>query len=389
MPPLRRNAILVAIAVALATGVAWLLRPKPVVVEIGRVARGPLEVAIEEEGQTRIHPRYVIAAPVAGRLAQIDLDPGDLVRAGQAVARLAPAPLDPRQREQAEAQLSAARAVEREARARVAEAEAALELARSTLVRQRALFQAGQIAADALDRATSDELRAARAADAARGRAEAARFEVATARSALLDAGRGAVIDVLSPTTGIVLRLHEDSERVVGAGATILEIGDPADLEMVVEVLSTDAVSITAGAPMSVDVGGGRRLRGHVAEVEPAGFTRISPLGVEEQRVRVVAVLDEPANGVGDRYRIRGRIALWRDDDVLRAPPGAVFRSEDGWAAFRNVDGRARRTAVEVGHRGDDGVEILAGLESGDEVLLYPGESVVDGVRVRTIEPPR
>lgn len=386
MPRARRRLVLVAVLFALSAGVAWLLRPQPVVVEVGRVARGELEVALEEEGQSRIHPRYVVAAPVAGRLAQIELDPGDPVEAGRVVARLTPAPLDPRQREQAEAQVSAARAVEREAQARVAEAEAALAQARSTLARLRALFDAGQLAAEEFDRATSEERRSARAAEAARGRADAARFEVATARSALLEADRGATIEVRAPATGVVLRLHEDSERVVGAGAPLLEIGDPADLEIVVEVLSTDAVTIASGAPMTVDAGGGRRLRGHVVEVEPAGFTKISPLGVEEQRVRVVGTLDEPAPSLGDRFRIRARIALWRGADVVRAPPGAVFRTGEGWGAYRVADGRARLAAVTVGHRGEDGVEIVAGLAPGDEVLLYPGESVGDGRRVRPAE---
>jgi HlyD family secretion protein len=183
-----------------------------------------------------------------------------------------------------------------------------------------------------------------------------------------------------------VLRLYEDSERVVAAGAPILELGRPEDLELVAEVLSTDAVAIAPGAPMSAEVGGGRRLLAHVREVEPAGFTKISPLGVEEQRVRVIGVPDTLTPEVGDRYRIRARIVLWRGEEVLQAPPGAIFRADDGWAAFRLVDGRAVRTPVEVGHRGSDGVEILAGLEPGAEVLLYPGERIDDRVRVRPVD---
>ena len=383
MKPSRRKLLYAAVTVVLALGLAAMLRPRPTVVEPGRVGRGPLEVAIEEEGQTRIHPRYVVAAPVTGRLAQLELDPGDRVAAEAVVARLTPAPLDAREREQAEARIAAAEAAGREADARVAEAAAAATQAASTLARYRELAAAGQLTAEQLERAATEEQRAARSLDAAQARASAARFEVASARSALLDAGAGATVEVRAPFAGSVLRLHEDSERVVPAGAPILELGDPRDLEVVVEVLSTDAVAIPAGAAMTVDVGGGRRLAARVAEIEPAGFTKISPLGVEEQRVRVIGALDQPAAGVGDRFRIRARIVLWRGDDVLQAPAGAVFRAGEGWACYRIDGGRARWTPVEVGQRALEGVEIRAGLEAGALVVLYPGERLRDGARVR------
>lgn len=395
MKPPRRRSIVVFLGALVALALAWAFRPRAVEVEVGRVTRGPLEVAIEDEGQTRIHPRYVVAAPVAGRLDQLELDPGDPVAAGDVVARLAPAPLDARAREQAEGRLSSARAGAREAAAAVAEAEAAAAQARSTLVRYRALFDAGQLAAEDLDRAGTDEKRLTQALAGARERAAAARFEVATARGALLDAGSGATILVRAPTAGRVLRLLEDSERVVPAGAPILEIGDPAALELVVEVLSTDAVAIPVGAPMSVEVGGGRRLTGRVREVEPAGFTKVSPLGVEEQRVRVIGRLDAPPTGepagapgtgeIGDRFRIRARIVLWRGDKLLQAPSGAVFRVRDGWAAYRFEDGRARLTPLAIGHRGADAVEILSGLEAGARLVLYPGTRIRDGSRVRPV----
>lgn len=288
----RRRLAYLLVAVSVVLGGVWLLRPEAAVVEIGRVVRGALEVTLDEEGQTRIHPRYVVAAPVAGRLAQLELDPGDSVAAGAVVAKLFPAPLDARARAEASGRVSSARAAERAAEADAAAAAAALAQARSTLERFRALFYAGQLAAADLDRAATEEKRLTRAAEGARERAIAARFEVATARSALLDADTGATILVRAPTAGRVLRLLEDSERVVPAGTPILELGNPANLEIVVEVLSTDAVGIAAGAAMTVDVGGGRRLAGQVREVEPAGFTKISPLGVEEQRVRVVGELD-------------------------------------------------------------------------------------------------
>ena len=397
MNRLRRRSVYFALAVFALLGIAWLLRPKAAVVELGRVTRGALEATIEDEGQTRIHPRYVVAAPVAGRLAQLELDPGDDVAAGAVVASLAPAPLDLRAREEAEGRLSSTRASASEAVARVAEAEAEVAQARSTLVRYRALFDAGQLSAEELDRAATAEKRLSRSLEGARQRAEAARFEVAIARSALIDADSGATIQVRAPVAGKVLRLLEDSERVVPAGAPILEIGDPADLELVVEVLSTDAVKIPAGAAMSVEAGAGRRLTGRVREIEPAGFTKVSPLGVEEQRVRVIGELDSEAStagapggsggveGLGDRFRIRARIVLWRGEGVLQAPSGAVFRAGDGWAAYRVDDGLARLATVRIGHRGADAVEILSGLEAGDALVLYTGERIGDGSRVRPL----
>jgi len=398
MSRLRRRTIAVALIAVLAVAIAWLLRPKAAAVEIGRVTRGALEVAIEDEGQTRIHPRYVVAAPVAGHLGQLELDPGDVVVAGAVVARLAPAPLDPRSRAEASGRVSSALAAVRAAEAFIAEADAAAAQARSTLVRYRALADAGQLSAEELDRATTEEKRLTQALDGARERAVAARFEVAIARGALLDADSGATILVRAPMGGEVLRLLEDSERVVPAGAPILELGNRADLELVVEVLSTDAVGIPVGAAMSVDAGIGHRIAGRVREIEPAGFTKVSPLGVEEQRVRVIGEPDPAGEqgeagiaGVGDRFRIRARIVLWRGEAVLQAPSGAVFRSgehDESWAAYRLDSGRARLVPVEIGHRGADAVEILSGLEEGAPLLLYPGERIRDGSRVRPLGPP-
>jgi len=398
MSRLRRRTIAVALIAVLAVAIAWLLRPKAAAVEIGRVTRGALEVAIEDEGQTRIHPRYVVAAPVAGHLGQLELDPGDVVVAGAVVARLAPAPLDPRSRAEASGRVSSALAAVRAAEAFIAEADAAAAQARSTLVRYRALADAGQLSAEELDRATTEEKRLTQALDGARERAVAARFEVATARGALLDADSGATILVRAPVGGEVLRLLEDSERVVPAGTPILELGNRADLELVVEVLSTDAVGIPVGAAMSVDAGIGHRIAGRVREIEPAGFTKVSPLGVEEQRVRVIGEPDPAGEqgeagiaGVGDRFRIRARIVLWRGEAVLQAPSGAVFRSgehDESWAAYRLDSGRARLVPVEIGHRGADAVEILSGLEEGAPLLLYPGERIRDGSRVRPLGPP-
>lgn len=384
MTPSRRRLTLALLLLLAGAAVALLLRPSPVVVEVGPVERGPLRVSLEEEGETRVEPRYTIAAPVAGRLLRPALREGDAVQRGQTVALLAPAPLDVRGRQQATAAIAAARAGAEEARARVAEASAALTQARRTSERHERLAAGGHVAAETLDQARTAERTAAEALDAARHRVEAAECQVESARAALLsDSDQpGREVALCSPVAARVLRLFERSERVVPAGTPILELGDPADLEVVVEVLSTDAVGLPPQAPMVLDAGGGRLLAGQVRSVEPAAFTKVSPLGIEEQRVRVIGALTETAAGIGDRYRVTARIVVWEGSDVLQAPAGALFRQGERWAAFVVDGGRARLRGVRVGHRNPDRVEVLAGLRAGERVVLYPPERLADGARV-------
>jgi len=370
--------------------IAAMLRPQPIEVEVARVVREPLEVSLQEQGETRIEPRFTIAAPVAGRLLRPTLREGDAVRAGAPVAVLLPAPLDPRATEQARAALQTALAGEEEARARVAEDTAAHRQTQRTRERQEQLAAAGQLAREELDRARTAERTAREALDAARHRAEAAAGQVATARAMLESSRPGEDEDrrivLTAPADGRVLRLFEASERVVTAGAPLLEVGDPSRLEVVVDVLSTDAVALGAGVPMLADVGAGRELRAELRYVEPAAFTKTSPLGVEEQRVRVVGEVLDSAEGVGDRYRVEARIELWQGEQVLQVPTGAVFRRGSGWATFLALDGRARLRQLRVGHRNADGVEILDGLREGDRVVVYPPESLTDGARISSIE---
>ena len=380
-----RIALRVALGLAAAGGLAWLLRPEQVPVDTAAVARGPLETTLDAEGETRIQPRRVIAAPVAGRLLAVDLREGDAVAAGETVARLAVAPLDPRDRRQAEAAVASARAGREEALARVSEAKAALAQSRLTRERSERLAAAGTLAAEALDQARTAERTQAELLDAAKHRAEAAAGELAGARAALLDGGapssRG-VVRLTAPVAGRVLRRFEESERVVAAGTPILEIGDPARLEAVVDVLSTDAVSLAPGAAIRLDVGGGKILPTRLRAVEPAGFTKISPLGVEEQRVRVIGDLLEPEPQVGDRFRVLAAIVLWRGEDVLQVPAGAVFRTGEAWSVFVVENGRARRREIHAGHRNPNSVEVLGGLQAGERVILYPSDRVSDGARV-------
>jgi len=397
-----RRALAVVVGLASLALLGVLFRPRPVEVDVTAVVRAPLRVTVDEEGKTRIEPRYVVAAPVTGRLEAVTLREGDPVTLGEVVARIFPSPLDPRVHDQAEAALRAARASKEEADAGVSEARAALTDARRTLERLEAVEAAGALAPEDLDRARTDVEMREEALDAARHRAEAATHQVESARAALMAAGgagsdgRARAVDLPAPVTGTVLRLFERSERVVQAGTQILELGDPADLEVVVDVLSTDAVSIRPGAEMILDAGGGATFQGRVRRVEPAGFTKVSPLGVEEQRVNVIGDLTgadpeagadpgagrDPGATLGDRYRVEAQIVLWEGDDILQAPTGSLFRQGDGWAVFVIEENRARLRPVTVGHRNPTAVEILDGLQPGEQVVLYPSDRLEDGVRV-------
>lgn len=386
MKRLPRRLVLLAALLAAGASAFLVLRPRPVAVETALSVRGPLSVSIDEEGETRIHHRYTVAAPVAGRVRRLELHPGDAVTAGQVIAELDPLPLDRRSREQAEARVAAAEASRREADALVRRARAASDQARRTLARSERLAAEKVIAAEAIE-ADRTALRTAESdVEAVRFRARAAAFDVTNARAALLDAeGRdGGAIPALSPIDGRVLRVCEDCEKVVPAGTALVELGNLAELEVVVDVLSSDALAIRPGTPMLLDLGtGGAALRARVRSVEPSGFTKVSPLGVEEQRVNVIGELLEPPGTLGDRFRVEARMVVWEGAAILKIPSGALVREGRGWSVFVVEDGRARRRAVEVGHRNADEAEILGGLKEGERVIVYPGDSVVEGGRVR------
>jgi HlyD family secretion protein len=390
-----RRAFLVAAAVLAGLGLVWLvLRPDPVRVELGRVSRAPLEVTVDEEGRTRVRDRYVVAAPVTGRLQRITHDEGDVLARGDVVARIDPAPLDPRTRAAAEARLESAIAVKREADARVTQAGAALTQAERELRRARTLASSGTLSPQALEQAQLAQTSRAQELTAAREGAEAALHEIEAARAVLLatdDRKGGAsggpreehLVEVRAPAGGQVLRIPEKSERVVGVGTPLVEIGDPAKLEIVIDVLSADAVKVSPGAVMRLEAWGGEKpLAGRVRRIEPSGFTKLSALGVEEQRVNVIGDFVDPPGALGDGYRLEARIVVWEGESVLQAPGSALFRRGEDWHVF--VVGRAvaRLRRVEVGHRGSDATEIVGGLAEGEEVVLHPTDRLADGVRV-------
>ena len=374
-----------AILVALIVAGLW---PKPVPVEIARATVGPLRVTVNEEGKTRIKQRYIVSAPVAGQLRRVPFKAGTEIKAGDTVAVIEPvsaALLDARTRSTAEAKRDMALANREKARA-------ASTLASSELRRADKLYADTTISIQELENfkmradSTGHELAAAEGA-LRQAEAELAEFppggdSAATAK----DPPR----EIKAPACGRVLRVFEENARSVPAGTELLEIGDPADLEVVVEVLSRDGAMIFPGASVEFDQWGGREpLLGRVRLVEPAAFTKVSALGVEEQRVNVVADLVTPPEqrrNVGDKFRVDARIIIWEDRNALKVPAGALFRQGDQWATFVVAEGQARLRLVKVGRSSGTETQVLDGLKEGEEVILYPGSRVRGGQRVRPIQ---
>jgi HlyD family secretion protein len=388
-----RRALLAALVAAGAVASVLALRPRAVPVDVARAARGKLVVAVEETGVTRVKDRYVVSVPATGTLSRLALEAGDEVAENDVLAEIAPATaplLDARTRSEAEARLGAALSASGQARAQVGRATAARDLAEQELARVRRLVTSGAMPRQALEQAAFDAKMRAEELSSTLFAGKVAAEQVRLARAALGRGGEGAArgrhLDVLAPVSGRVLRVHQKSAGVVSAGAPLLEIGDPAKLEIVVDFLTTDAVKLQSGTEVMVR-GWGRddTLAGRVRTIEPSAFTRPSALGVDEQRVNVIIVITEPRErwaALGDGYRVEARLVLWRADDVLKAPQGAVFRHGDRWAAYRVTDGVARLAPVDIGHRGDTEVEILSGLSPGDAVAVHPGDRVKDGARV-------
>lgn len=376
----KRIGLAAAVALA-AAGALALLRPAPLRVETARVTRGPLQVTVDEEGETRVRNRYVVAAPVAGRVARIELREGDSVAAGAVVGRLFAAPLDARAREQAAGRVAQAEDAERAANAGVKQAQAAAEQARRSARRAQQLALQNLIAPEERERAELDAATRKHELESAQFRAQAAAHDVEVARAALL-AGPGAAIPLRAPVTGRVLRIPERSERVVVAGAPLLEMGDPSALEIVADLLSSDAVRVKPGDAILVEGwGGGTTLRGRVRTIEPSGFTKLSALGVEEQRVNVIGDFVDRPPAIGDRYRVEIRIIVWEGHD-LQVPTSALFRHGDGWSVFVIERGRARQCDVRVGHQGEFAAQVVEGLREGDTVIRNPSDRIADGVRV-------
>jgi HlyD family secretion protein len=364
---------------------ALTLRPEAVKVEWAIAERGTMRVLTEAEAETRSRAKYVITAPVTGRVERLRLDAGDPVRVGMVIARIAPLPLDRIAADQAQSRLSAAQATAREFEARVNQARLGAGQAKRDVARARAVEAAGGLSLQARENtelvadARADELRALEA------RLRAAEAEARVAAAALLANRTGApAVEVRSPMHGQVLRVPEMSERVTTAGSPLLELGDAADIEVVADLLSADAARIPPGAAVELEGWGGVDSIRHarVRLVEPAAFTRVSALGVDEQRVNVIIEAPRDAPILGDGYRLTARIVLWAGENVLMVPASAVFRSGDDWTVFVVEEGRARSRAIRVGHRSDAAVEVLSGVAIGDTVVLFPSDRVRSGARL-------
>ena len=388
--PQRKRAAVAVLALLAAALLAWqLLSPAPIRTELAPLVTGPMQVSIGNQGQVRIHDKYVLAAPVAGRLARSQLDDGDPVGKGDLLATLYPLPMDPRQREQAEARLASARALAREAELRGKRAASDLQLAASERARIEKLVAERFVSPQAMDKAQAAESAARAEADAALARSQAARADVRAAEAALIaadNAGDQHPLAMVSPVTGYVIKVHERSERTVTAGTPLVSVGDPAGYEIVMDVLSTDAVKIRPGQAMWLDDwGGGASLRATVRLVEPIAFTKVSALGVEEQRVNVIGKPVDPLGPLGDGYRVEARVVIWEGAQVPTVPGSALFRVGDAWHVFV-VEGRriAERT-VGVGQRNQERAEILSGLAPDATVVRFPGNKMKDGMRVEAL----
>jgi len=371
------------------------LKPSPVPADFESVLRGPLQVTLDHEGKTRVRDRFVISAPVPGRVQRIVLEPGDPVLADRTILATFvptdPSLLDSRSQAEAEAGVLAAEATLARTRADRERARAELDFAENELDRVQRLAAQGILADDALDNAETEARARREALLAAESAALAAQHELDAARARLLqpDGTRGAstrTIQLHSPVDGIVLRRLRESEAVVPAGEPLLEVADPANLEVVADFISTDAVKMHAGMSVLIDQWGGEQaLRGSVRRVEPSGFMKVSALGVEEQRVYVVVDFDDPREAwetLGHEYRVEVRVIVWESDDVLQVPTSSLFRHGDGWAVFVVDGSKAWLRELEIGRRNGLHAAVIEGLAEGERVIAHPSDKIEDGTRV-------
>ncbi|MCB1847271.1 MAG: HlyD family efflux transporter periplasmic adaptor subunit [Halieaceae bacterium] len=396
--------LMLSVVIVLLLGLGYAFWPRAVLVDTGLVQRGPMRVTIDEEAKTRVRDAYVVSAPVAGRLLRVSVEPGDTVQQGQStIARMLPVnppALDIRSREEGKALVSSAEASLWMAQAELDKSLADRDLAAEALRRARSLRSEGLLSQASLDEAQRNYSAADAALRGARSAISQREAELATARARLISFSNSLVagadeatgdaaqtIPINAPVTGQVLRVMQESETIVPAGTPLIEVGDITnDLEILVELLSTDAVRVSPGDRVSiVKWGGEEEINGVVERVEPWGFTKYSALGVEEQRVNALIQFTDPVErraGLGHGYRVEVRIVVWETGDALIVPSSALFREADSWSVFVVEGGRVRRVPVEAGHNNGLQAEILEGLVEGQQVVLYPAPSLEDGRRV-------
>lgn len=389
--PLAISALIAAVVIA---ALYLAIRKPPYQVDLAQVTQGPMTVTIDDEGETRVHDLFVVAAPINGRLTRIELEPGDPVIAGQTVvARMTPVDpdfLDPRSEGRVRAQVKALDAMLASSSMRIEQARAARDLAIQQQGRIEALFNRGFATRAALDSANALVSSANAAYSEATRATEAARFDRDAGRANLVTPnsprGRSGTLDVRSPTSGTVMRLPQESEATVAAGTPLVEVGDPRKLEVVTDLLSADAVRLRPGARVLIDNwGGATPLNGRVQRIEPFGFTKISALGVEEQRVNVIIDITDPPEKwtkLGHGYRVIIRAVEWESANTLQLPVSALFREKGKWAVFAVENGRANLVPVTIGRMNNEQAELLGGLRKGATVILHPSEKISDDARV-------
>ena len=393
---LRQHPAIAVTTLVIIALLAWGFWPQPVMVEAVAATRAPLAVTIEEEGRTRVIDRYIVSAPVDGVACRVQLEVGDPVEQGQILLGITPLEsqvLDPRSRAQASARVSAAEAALRAAREQAQAATAAQEFAAAELERLRPLVEEGLVSREAFDRAETEAKTSAAARRSAEFNVEVAGYDLEAARTTLEYSAASASgvpaerVAVRAPIDGRILKVQHECEGAVRTGQPLLEVGDPSALEIEVDVLSADAVKIKPGMQVLFDRWGGEQpLQGRVRNIEPVGFTKISALGVEEQRVLVISDFTSPAEQwqrLGDGYRVEAQFILWQQADVLQVPAGSLFRYQQGWAVFVIEGNRASRREIELGQRNGLIAQIVAGLEAGEMVINHPSDAVEDGKSVK------
>ncbi|HHX91056.1 MAG TPA: HlyD family efflux transporter periplasmic adaptor subunit [Paracoccus sp.] len=388
---------------AQAGALAWALWPEPAAVDMGMVTRGPMQVTLSAEGITRVREPYTITAPITGSITRSLVDVGDRVVRGESVVAVIqpaePALMDARSRLQAEAAVTEAEAAVRLADANVVRAESELSHAATQLARNRELAERGTVPRRILEDMVQAHVTATQALSAARSEADVHRATLARMQAQLLgpasvmmpvDGADACCVRILAPETGTVLKVDDPSARLVQAGAPLLSIGDIEDLEIELDLLSTDAVRVPAQARALIERWGGEGvLEARVRRIEPAAFTRVSALGIEEQRVRLrldILTPPEARTGLGDRYRVFVRLILWEGEGLLQLPQAALFRDGGGWAVFQVREGRAELTRVAVGRQAGGMAEVLSGIEEGAAVVMYPASTLSDSARVTARE---
>jgi HlyD family secretion protein len=400
-----RRIVGVVVGGAAAASLIWFAWPRPVAVDLATIAKGSLEVTADDDGKARVRHVYTVSAPIGGKVLRIShpagmqgasLHVGDQVTAGETVvAIMQPTPpsfLDIRSHDQLEAEVIAADASIQQQEAEVRRLEATLDFARTEFQRAQALTRTQTISTQAFDKAKFEVASNEAALASARAQLDFRRNMRASLAARLMDPSvatpskdPACCVRVLAPASGRVLKIIQDSEAVVLPGAPLVDIGDPGDLEVVADLLSTEAVQLKVGAPVRIDGWGGPSVRGKVVRVDPAGFLKVSALGIEEQRVRVTIDLTDPPelwSRLGHDYRVVVHATIWSADNVLTVPVSALFRRGEDWAVYAVEDGRARLTPVKIGHRNNRRVEVLEGLSEGRQVVLHPSDRIQHGIRV-------